>query len=186
MEQTIATVNGVDLHRLGETINAVSSQPELGKFQFRATNKWINGGHNRTTIKSFYGAGQEDTTRVKAFIVDNDEPNVLLGDDNAANPVEQILHGLAGCLTTSMVYHAAARGYKIDRIESKLEGSLNLLGFLGIDPAVRRGYENISVSFNIEGDLTKEQKEEILNLGMKFSPVYDIVTNTVPVKVNLS
>jgi uncharacterized OsmC-like protein len=186
MEQTITTVNGVDLHRLTETINAVSSQPSLGKFKFRAANIWIDGGHNRTTIKSFYGAGQEDSSRQKAFVLENDEPNVLLGEDNGANPVEQILHGLAGCLTTSMVYHAAARGYKIDRVESNLEGNLNLMGFLGLDPNVRNGYENITVSFKIEGDLTKEQKEEILKLGMKFSPVFDIVTNNVPVKVTLA
>ena len=186
MEQVINSVNGVDLYRLKETVNAVSSQPTLGKFKFRAANEWIGGGYNRTTIKGFYGAGQEDNSRLTPFVLENDEPNVLLGENNAANPVEQVLHGLAGCLTTSMVYHAAARGYKIDRITSKLEGNLNLMGFLGLDPLVRNGYESISVTFHIEGDLTEEQKEEILKLGTKFSPVYDIVTNAVPVKVDLS
>jgi uncharacterized OsmC-like protein len=186
MEQVITTVNGVDLHRLKETITAISSQPTLATFRFRATNEWIDGAYNRTTIKGFYGAGQEDDSRHVPFVLANDEPDVLLGENKGANPVEQVLHGLAGCLTTSMVYHAAARGYKIERIESRLEGNLNLMGFLGLDPRVRNGYENISVSFTIEGDLTKEQKEEILKLGIKFSPVFDIVTNAVPVKIILS
>jgi len=186
MEQVITTVNGVDLTRLKETVMAVTSQPELGKFQFRASNEWINGGHNRSTIRGFYGAGQEDTSRLTPFILDNDEPDVLLGEDKGANPVEQVLHALAGCLTTTLVYHAAARGYKIERVESILEGDLNLLGFLGIDPAVRKGYDKIHVSFSIEGDLTKDQKEEILKLGPQFSPVFDIITNKVPVQINLS
>jgi len=186
MQQVINSVNGVDLLRLKETINAIASNPSLGKFQFRASNEWIDGGFNRSTIKSFYGAGQEDSSRHEAFILENDEPTVLLGGNHAANPAEQVLHGLAGCLTTAMVYHGAARGYKIDRVESRLEGDLNLKGFLGLDPSVRNGFENISVTFSIEGDLTKEQKEEILRLGMKFSPVFDIVTNKVPVKVTLA
>jgi uncharacterized OsmC-like protein len=185
MEQVIKTVNGVDLNQLVGTINAVSTNPELAHFQFRAANEWIDGGFNRSTIKSFYGAGQEDSSRTEPFILENDEPNVLLGGNHAANPVEQVLHGLAGCLTTSMVYHSAARGYRIDKVESRLEGDLNLKGFLGLDGNVRNGFENIKVSFSIEGDLTREQKEEILKLGMKFSPVFDIVTNTVPVKVTL-
>jgi len=186
MEQVIRTVNGVDLTRLKETVMAVTSQPALGRFQFRASNEWINAGHNRSTIKGFYGAGQEDTSRTLAFILDNDEPDVLLGENKGANPVEQLLHALAGCLTTTLVYHASARGYKIDRIESALTGELNLMGFLGIDPTVRKGYDNVQVSFNIEGDLTKEQKEEIIKLGPQFSPVFDIVTNKVPVRVSLS
>lgn len=186
METVIRTVNGVDVRRLKETVMAVKAQPGLGKFEFRATNEWINGGHNRSTIKDFSGVCQEDTSRTVPFILDNDEPDVLLGEDNGANPVEYVLHALAGCLTTSMVYHAAARGYKIDAITSTYEGEIDLNGFLGIDPNVRNGYQQIRVGFNIEGDLTDEQKAEILQYGPGFSPVFDIVTGKVPVQVSLN
>lgn len=178
-------INGVNIDRLVETINAVKAQPELGMFRFRLSNKWINGGHNRSTIKDFFGAGKEDTTRSQSFVYDNDEPDVLLGTDNSPNPVEFVLHGLAGCLTTSMCYHASALGYKIDSIESQFEGDLDLQGFLGISKNVRNGYDNIRISFKIEGDLTEDQKKEILKLGPEFSPVFDIVTNKVPVQVTL-
>ncbi|MFN7116000.1 MAG: OsmC family protein [Saprospiraceae bacterium] len=189
MEATIKktrTVNGVDINRLHGTIQAVQANPALADFYFRAENQWIDCGHNRSTIQNFYGAGQEDTSRKQAFVMDNDEPDVLLGADNGANPVEYVLHALAGCLTTTLVYHAAARGIKVESVSSTYEGYLDLRGFLGIDPDVPRGYQHIKVTFDIKGDLTQAQKQELIELGQQFSPVYGTVTNPVKVEVSLA
>jgi len=175
------TVNGVNIKQLGANINAIQGDEGLAKFQFRATNSWINGGHNRTTIKEFYGVGQEDTTRTEPFVLDADEPPVLLGEDHGANPVEFVLHALASCLTTSMVYHAAARGIKIDAIESRLEGDLDLRGFLGLSKDVRPGYENLRVHFTVKSDAPAETLRELA----QYSPVRDIITNPVPVAISL-
>jgi uncharacterized OsmC-like protein len=178
-------INGVDVDQLFSTINAIKENPGLAKFEMRANNRWINGGHNRTSIKDFYGAGREDTSRKQTFVFDNDEPAVLLGEDNGANPVEFVLHALAGCLTTSLVYHAAAQGIKIDAVESKFEGDLDLRGFLGMNDGVRNGYENIRVTFKIKADAPEEKLKELCELAQKRSPVFDIVTNRVPVNVQL-
>ena len=140
------------------------------------------GGHNRSTIQSFYGAGQEDNTRTTPFVLDAGEPPVLLGNDEGANPVEFVLHALAACLTTSLVYHAAARGIRIESVESTLEGDLDLQGFLGLSEQVRRGYKEIRVNFTIVSDATAEQLKELT----KFSPVYDIVSNPVPVSISIA
>jgi len=179
------SINGVDVDQLFSTIKAIKESPGLAKFEFRASNQWINGGHNRTSIKDFYGAGQEDTTRKRTFVFDNDEPVTLLGEDNGANPVEFVLHALAGCLTTSLVYHAAAQGIRIDAVESKFEGDLDLRGFLGMNEDVRNGYENIRVTFKIKADAPEEKLKELCELAQKRSPVFDIVTNRVPVNVQL-
>jgi len=178
-------INGVDVDQLFSTIDAIKETPGLAKFEFRANNRWINGGHNRTSVKDFYGAGREDASRKQTFVFDNDEPVVLLGEDNGANPVEFVLHALAGCLTTSLVYHAAAQGIKIDAVESKFEGDLDLRGFLGMNEDVRNGYENIRVTFKIKADAPEERLKELCELAQKRSPVFDIVTNRVPVKVQL-
>jgi uncharacterized OsmC-like protein len=178
-------VNGVNLDQLFGTINAIRESPGLAKFKFRASNKWINGGHNRTTIKDFYGAGGEDTSRAQPFVLDNDEPAVLLGADQGANPVEQALHALAGCLTTSLVYHAAAQGIKIDEVESSFEGDLDLHGFLGLSDRVRNGYENIRVTFKIKADASEEKLRELCELARKRSPVFDIISNPTPISVRL-
>lgn len=174
-------VNGVDVERMGATVQAVQQNSSLASYQFRTANRWIDGGHNRSTIQSFYGAGQEDSIRTKPFVLDTDEPPVLLGKDQGANPVEYVLHALAACLTTSLVYHAAARGIKVESVESKLEGDLDLRGFLGISDQVRKGYQSVRVNFTIKSDASAEQLEELT----KFSPVYDILSNPVPVSIHI-
>ena len=181
--ETRPMANGVDRDRLFGTIDAVGANTELGRFQFRARNRWINGGHNRTTIKDFYGAGQEDLSRAEPFVLDADEPDVLLGENHGANPVEYVLTALAGCLTTSLVYHAAARGITLHGVESRLEGALDLRGFLGMSDDVRNGYESIDVTFTVTGDAPDEVLDELCQVAQQRSPVFDIVTR--PVKVTV-
>jgi uncharacterized OsmC-like protein len=174
-------VNGVNVDRLGETVQAITSEPALGRGQFRARNRWISGGHNRSSIQGFYAAGQEDVTRTKPFVLVSDEPPVLLGEDHGANPAEYVLHALAACLTTSLVYHAAARGIRIDSLESSVEGDLDLQGFLGLSERVRKGYQSIRVNFVIQSDASAEELKELT----KFSPVYDTLSNPVPVSIEI-
>lgn len=175
------TVNGVNVTQLTETIDAIQKNPDLAQCELRADNRWLDGAHNRTTIQGFYAAGQEDHSRTKPFVFDADEPPVLLGENRGASPVEYVLKALAACLTTSMVYHAAARGIKLERVESHLEGDLDLQGFLGLSQDIRKGYQNIRVNFKVKGDATPEQLEELA----KFSPVRDIISNPVPVTVKV-
>ncbi|MEX0645306.1 MAG: OsmC family protein [Parvularculaceae bacterium] len=178
-------MNGVDRKALFDTIEAVKNDPALGKFEFRLKNEWMRGGLNRSTVKDFYGTKTE-IERDNPFVLYNDEPPVLLSGDEGPNPVENLLHALAGCMTTSIVYHAAAKGKKIDAIRTRFEGDLDLRGFLGLSPTVRKGYRNIRVVFDIEGDLTLEEKRDLMALAPAFSPVFDVVTNGTNVALTLA
>lgn len=178
------TVNGFKSQDITDTLEAITSNPEIAKFKFRARNKWISGGHNRSTIKDFYGGCVEDQSRKEPFVFDNSEPPILLGNNEGANPVEFVLHGLAGCMTTTMALHAAANGIAVDHIESVLEGDLDVQGFLGLDETVRNGYQKIKVDFKVKGNLTEEEKQKLISFAYK-SPVFDIVTNKVPVALSL-
>lgn len=178
-------VNGVDVDQLKANIGAIQQQPVLAKFRFRANNQWLGGGLNRSAIGEFEGVGQTHK-RAEDFVLDNAEPPVLLGQDQAPNPVEYVLHALAGCLTTGLVYHAAARGIRLDEVESQLEGEMDLRGFLGLTDEVRRGYEKIRVVFRIKSDAPREKLEELFLFSKQISPVFDIVTNGVPVSVELA
>ena len=122
------TVNGVNVDALFETIDAIKAQPVISKFKFSLENRWMRGGHNRSTITNFYGAC-EDVERPQAFVLDADEPPMLLGEDKGANPVEHLLNALAACVTTAMVYHAAAKGIEIEELESTVEGRIDLAAF---------------------------------------------------------
>jgi len=180
VEQDIIT-NGVNVTALVNTIDAVNHDPQLADFLFRTSNRWIDGGHNRSTIQGFYGCREENNSRTQPFVMDADEPAVLLGKDNGANPVEYILHALAACMTTSMVYHAAARGIKIKAVESSLEGDLDLRGFLGLSDEVRKGYHQVRVNFKVQCNTDASVLRELV----QFSPVYDMVSNSLPVEVNI-
>ena len=182
--ETTNTVNGVNVNELFGTIDAVKKSPVIATFRFKASNRWIDGGHNRTTIKNFYGT-QQDHERKEPFVLDADEPPLLLGKDMGPNPVEYALTALAACVTTSIVYHAAAKGVTIRSMESRLEGDIDLQGFLGIRDDVPRGYKEIRMLVKIDADAPPEKLEEIVQLGPAYSPVFDTITRAVPVKVRM-
>jgi uncharacterized OsmC-like protein len=185
--QVIETVrNGVDTAQMYGTLDALNANPELGVFQFRASNRWLGGAHNRSTIRSFYGAGQEDDSRAEAFSIDAGEPAVLLGVDTGPNPAEALLHALAACLTTTLVYVAAARKVNLTEVESTLEGDMDVRGCLGLTDEVRNGFTNIRVRFRISGDAPQEKLQEIVQRAQARSAVFDMVSNGVPVHVEAS
>ncbi len=174
-------VNGINLNVLKETVSAIQGDPELGKCKFHARNKWIDANHNCTTISGFYGAKQEMTHK-QEFELHADEPPILAGNDEGANPVEHLLHALASCVTTSMVAHAAVRGIHIEELESKLEGDIDLRGFLGLDAKVPKGYTNIRVTFKVKTDRDNLQKLKEL---AEFSPVYNTLIHGTKVDIQI-
>ncbi len=178
--------NGVDTDKMYATLDLIKAQPELAKFQFRATNRWIDGAHNRSTIKGFYGAGAEDSTRSEEFQLDAGEPEILLGGNTGPNPVEYLLHALAACLTIAIVYVAAARKVELTSVESTLTGELDARGAFGLDDGPRNGFERIGVSFRVTGDAPEEKLREVVERARERSAVYDMVTNGVPVAVEVT
>ena len=184
LNSTDKILNGVNVDDIFRAITLMGSNPEAAKFKFRNRNKWISGGLNRSFVNGYYGALSEHT-RETPFVLDNDEPPVLSGEDRGANPAEQVLHGLAGCITTTLVYHAAAKGIRIDEMETTFEGDLDIRGLLGLPGAKRNGYEEIRVNIRIKSDAKREEIEELVKLAQRRSPVFDIVSNPVPVKVSL-
>jgi len=175
-------VNGVNVPDLLNAIGALKESPGLAKFKFRIRNEWLDCGHNRSIVSNFQGISQEHR-HASAFVLQADEPPILLGQDKGANPVEHLLHALAACVTTSMVYHAAARGIYIEEVESMIEGSLDLRGFLGIDRNVRNGYEGIRMKFRVRADVPDSELQELVQMGPTFSPVFDSLAHGVPITV---
>jgi len=180
--QTQQIVNNVPVDQLVETMQAIRKEPKIAKFVFRAENQWQDGGLNRATANEFHGA-LEDHARTAPYTFDMDEPPLLLGQDRGANPVEYLLAALSGCLTTSLVFHAAARGIELTRVESSYEGDIDLHGFLGMDENVRNGYEGIRVTFKVEGNASEAELDELVSVAQERSPVFDVVTNGTPVTV---
>jgi uncharacterized OsmC-like protein len=180
---TVATtpVNGVDTDQLHYVIDSISADASFAAFQFRADNQWLNGGLNRSTIHGFRAGGKEDQGRTQAFELDNDEPPIIAGQDTAPNPAEYILHALAGCLTTTMVYHASVRGIDIEHCESHLEGDIDVRGLLGMDENVRKGFNQVRVTMKVKSAADVATLTECA----MYSAVYEMISRALPVEFSI-
>ncbi len=177
-------LNGVDTPTLFATLGHVAEVPALAQFQFRARNEWLSGTHNRTTMGDFSGAGTTHEHK-RTYRFDADHPAVLCGTDEAPNALEYVLHALAGCLTSGIANIAAARGIRLESVESTIEGDVDLQGLLGIDDGVRNGFQDVRISFRIQGDAPPDKLRAIVEQSRKRSAVFDVLTNGIPVSVEV-
>jgi uncharacterized OsmC-like protein len=176
--------NGVDTAALFATLDAVKQAPEAAKFQFRARNEWVSGTHNRSTITDYFGVGEE-RSHEHEFVFDADHPAVLVGQDHGPTPVEFVLHALAACLTAGLANIAASRRVTLTEVRPTVTGDIDLNGILGLNPDVRNGYERVTVRFTVKGDAPAEKLREIVEQSRARSAVYDIITNRVPVTIEV-
>jgi uncharacterized OsmC-like protein len=176
--------NGVDTATLFATLDAVKQAPEAARFQFRARNQWVSGTHNRTTIADYFGVGEE-RAHERTFVFDADHPAVLVGQDHGPTPAEFVLHALVACITSGLANIAAARRVRLTEVRSTVTGDIDLNGILGLNPDVRNGYEKITVRFTIKGDAPAEKLREIVEQSRARSAVYDVITNGVPVTIEV-
>jgi uncharacterized OsmC-like protein len=177
--------SGVDTPTLYATLDAVKQAPEAAKFQFRAHNEWQSGTHSRSTISDFYGVGEE-RRHEQTFVFDADHPAVLVGRDNGPTPVEFVLHALASCLTAGLANIAAARGITLTEVRSTVSGDIDLNGIFGLNARVRNGYQHVTVDFVVKGDASAEKLTELVEQSRSRSAVYDVITNSVPVTINVT
>lgn len=177
-------MNGIDTPTLFATLDAVKAQPELAKFQFRASNRWQQGTHSRSRFESFYGANGE-RMHERAYSFDADHPAILVGRDLGPTPVEFLLYALAACLTAGISNIAAARGITLHEVESTVEGDIDLQGILGLSSDVRNGYDGIRIHFTIKGDAPEEKLRQLVEQSRARSAVYDVLTNGTPVSVSV-
>jgi uncharacterized OsmC-like protein len=175
--------NGVDTATLFATLDAVKGDPDIAKFRFRATNTWVSGTHNRSTIHGFHGAKQEITHR-QPFTFTADHPPVLVGADNGPTPAEYLLHALAACLTAGIATIAAARGVTLTEVSSTVEGDIDLLGVLRLSDQVRNGYQQIRMGFRLRGD-HPEKLRSVVEQSRRRSAVFDVVTNGAPASIDV-
>jgi uncharacterized OsmC-like protein len=181
-EQTSPMINGIDTEQVVALATRIASDDDFGKFKWRANNQWIDGSRSQTSIQGFYDGGEENTGRQKALTVDTDQPVLLAGDNTAPNAVEHLLHALTSCLNTTLVYHASVQGIQLDEVIVNAEGDMNAKGFFGISDDVNRGYERIRVDMQVKSPADVET----LTKCAMYSPVYEVVSRSVPVDFTMT
>jgi uncharacterized OsmC-like protein len=179
-----AADNGVNVEALLGAREAMTAMPAAAAFTFKAQSEWVNGTHTRTTVKEFFGIGEEQSHR-RAFELDTDHPEIFASEDHGITPPEMVLVGLAGCLSAGIASVAQHRGIQLRSVKATVEGDMDLQGMLGIDADVRNGFNGISVRYDIDANATREEIEAVIAQSQKRSAVFDVVTNPTNVTVEL-
>ena len=174
--------NGVDVGQVMNVIGSIEADTGYAKFQWRATNQWINGGLSRSRIKDFFAGNAEDTTREEAFTLDADEPAIAAGQNSAPNSMEYVLHALATCLTGTLVYHAAVQGIRIEAVESSYTGDMDVRGLFGLSDDVRKGFNKVTVNLRVKSEASAGELTELA----LYSPVYEMISQSLPVEFTLT
>ena len=183
MAVTERAVNGVDVDQLKGTVEAISADPEVGQFVFRAETEWTDALKCVTTINEFDQAGETVSTR--SFTIEGDEPEQILGERAAPNAVELLLAALGSCLSVGYAANAAAMGIELHDLRFDLEGDVDLRGFLGIAEDVRPGYSSVSCTVYIDADASEEELAELRERVESTSPLMDTIMNAVPLETDL-
>jgi uncharacterized OsmC-like protein len=176
--------NGVNVEALHGARAALTEAPPAAAFKWRAQNEWGNGTHSRSTVEKFFGLGEEQA-HTQAFVLDTDHPAQFAAGDNGITPIEMMLAGLAGCLTAGIASIAQHRGIQLRSVVANVEGDLDMRGTLGIDPDVRNGFGDVTVTYDIEADATSAEIAALVAQSQKRSPVFDIMTNPTTVTVSV-
>ena len=177
--------NGVNVGALLDAREALSQAPEAAQFTWRATCEWVNGTHSRSTVKGFFGLGEEQSHR-STFTFDADHPEIFASEDHGATPVELVLAGLASCLTAGVASVAQNRDIQLRSVKATLEGGMDIQGILGIDNDVRNGFDGIKVTYDIDADATPDEIRAVVAQSQKRSAVYDVITNPTNVTVEVN
>lgn len=177
-----APINGIDVEALSGVVRDVTADPAKGLVEFHVNSAWQGQTRSRTSVDACRIGGQEVR---RHFTVDADEPLELLGTNGAPNPQELLMAALNACIMVGYVVGASCEGITLDALSVETRGTLDLRGFLGIDAAVRPGYESIQVTVRIKGDGTRAQFEKIHDTVRRTSPNYFNITRPVRVDAQL-
>src|SRR5699024_3825844 len=107
-----------------------------------------------------------------------DEPPSLGGTDKAPNPVEYILASLGGCINVLVVSFAEKFDVEVEDVDVHLEGDLDPDGFLGKNPNVRPGYEEIRYHIDVKSPSPQANIDALIEHVEKVCPVKDTLTGT--------
>ena len=174
--------NGVNVQALLDARGVLVEQPAAAQFTWKATNRWENGVHSKTTVENFFGLGAEQS-HTASHEFDADHPEVFAAQDNGITPIEYLLVGLSSCLTAGVAAVAQNRGIQIRSIEATVEGDHDIRGILGADSDVRNGFNDVRVTFKIDADATPQEIEALVAQSQKRSAVFDALTNPTEVTV---
>ena len=174
-------LNDINIEGLDAYINVISENPKEAIVTYGITAKWLGGV--KTQIQTHnQNVGSKEIVKVFKFSID--EPAELLGNNINPTPQDYLFGGLAGCMMVGFVVGATKKGIKLDSVELKIKGNLNLRGFLNVDKDVPIGFDKIGFDYEVKGDGTQSDYDEIIRNVQHFSPNYRTISDAVQLSVS--
>src|SRR5258708_175921 len=140
-------VNGLNVDELFALIEGVKQDNAKGRTHWRVSTAWQGQARSRSQIEGFAIGGEQVS---RQFSIDIDEPSELGGSNRFANPQEHLIAALNACMTVGYVAQCAVRGIVLESLVIETDGEIDLRGFLGIDPLVPKGYQNLNYTTPIK------------------------------------
>lgn len=177
--------NGVNVQALLDARQVLEGAPEAAQFTWRASTAWQDGVHSETRIQQYFGLGEEQSHK-RESVFQADHPETFAATDNGITPIEYLLVGLASCLTAGVASVAQNRGIQLRSVKATLEGAHDIRGILGADSDVRNGFNDITVTFEIDADASRQEIEALVAQSQKRSAVFDALSNPTDITVNVA
>jgi uncharacterized OsmC-like protein len=177
-----AVVNGIDTEGVKGLIGHVDRDPANAISRWHVSTSWKGGTRSDTKVSGF-GFGREHIK--KDFTIQIDEPTELGGTNQFANPQEYLLAAMNGCMMVGYVVGCAMEGIELEDLRIETEGNIDLRGFLGLDPNVKPGYDEISYTVHIKGNGTPEQYQKVHDTVCASSPNRFNIANAIKLNSKL-
>ena len=187
-------INGVNLQQLGGLLNTLKEHPDASEARFYVKTEWTcqdegdsGGFYVRSSCKDFQ-LGNQTIQRNNTYAMVFDFPPEFSGEGKGPTVCEACMSSLGACITQTIVAHATARGINIDSVTIDLEGNVDLQGFTGLSTDTRPGAQGFQLNVNIKSSTaSKEQISQLYEIGKRYSPAFDTLTNgTSVIAVNSS
>jgi len=185
MTQINEDLNGVNGQLLSTAIHRMRHNPEMAKVTFQVVTSWESrdGFKLTSTGKNFLMGGQK-VERERTFTVVSDYPEVMGGKSDGPTVCEMGMASIGSCVSQTIIAYATMMGVQLDRIRVETEADLDMRGMTGISDKVRPGAQEFRLKFHIESKTaSREQIEQLYELGKKFSPAVDTVTHGTTIKM---
>ena len=173
-------LNGINLEGLQEYRDLIGIEEKEAYSSYGITAQW-QGGVNTKVSTHNQKVGSKEIQ--KDFSFEIGEPNELLGDNSRPTPQDYLLGGLAGCMMVGFVAGASSKGIKLKEVKLHITGTLDLRGFLNVNAESPVGFDSIEFSYEVDGNGTQEQYNEIITNVRQFSPNYRTITDKVNMKL---
>ncbi|HSB16803.1 MAG TPA: OsmC family protein [Bryobacteraceae bacterium] len=178
-----ATINGVNVDALEQSIAAMKDDPRVAAFQFRSSSRWLGGAVIASTFAGYLQDGLY-VARDTPHELGGDEPAALLGTGTQVSPTGHLLHALSHSLAVALAYHGAARRVEIESIKIDVEGKLDLQGLLGLDETVKPGFKHIHVTFRLDSPNSSAEVYDLFQYVQARSPIASTLSQAVNVQWN--